>query len=54
MGVETVGFNSGVPIRNGDKVPIEEDKNLYEFWKTKNKSLNKELEKGELFVNLSK
>lgn len=41
-------------LEMGTKLPIGEDKNLYEFWKTKvTKSLNKELEKGELFVNLA-
>jgi cytoplasmic iron level regulating protein YaaA (DUF328/UPF0246 family) len=41
-------------LEMGTKLPIGEDKNLYEFWKAKvTKSLNKELEKGELFVNLA-
>jgi uncharacterized protein len=41
-------------LEMGTKLPIGEKKNLYEFWKaTVTKSLNKELEKGELFVNLA-
>lgn len=41
-------------LEMGTKLPIEDKKNLYEFWKaTVTKSLNKELEKGELFVNLA-
>ncbi len=38
----------------GTKIPIGENKNLYEFWKTTiTKALNKELEEGELFINLA-
>ena len=38
----------------GTKLPIDESKNLYDFWKTTvTDSLNKELKKGELFVNLA-
>jgi uncharacterized protein len=38
----------------GTKLSIGESKNLYEFWKTNiTKALNKELAKGELFINLA-
>ncbi len=41
-------------LEMGTKLPIGESKNLYEFWKsTLTKALNKELEKGELFINLA-
>lgn len=41
-------------LEMGTKLPIGDDKNLYEFWKSKvTKALNKELEKDELFVNLA-
>jgi cytoplasmic iron level regulating protein YaaA (DUF328/UPF0246 family) len=41
-------------LEMGTKLPIEEHKNLYEFWKAKlTKALNKELQKGELFINLA-
>ena len=41
-------------LEMGTKLPIGEAKNLYEFWKeTVTKTLNKELKKGELFVNLA-
>ncbi len=41
-------------LEMGTQLPIEDHKNLYEFWKEKlTKSLNKELKKGELFVNLA-
>lgn len=41
-------------LEMGTKLPIGENKNLYEFWKTTiTKSLNKELKEGELFVNLA-
>lgn len=41
-------------LEMGTKMPIGEYKNLYEFWKnTITKALNKELEKGELFINLA-
>ena len=41
-------------LEMGTKLAIGDDKNLYEFWKTKvTKALNKELEKDELFVNLA-
>lgn len=41
-------------LEMGTSLPIGEDKNLYEFWKPKlTSSLNKELKKGELFVNLA-
>ncbi|MBC5841079.1 MAG: peroxide stress protein YaaA [Flavobacteriaceae bacterium] len=41
-------------LEMGTKLPIGEQKNLYEFWKTTiTKALNKELEKDELFVNLA-
>ena len=38
----------------GTKLPVGDAKNLYEFWKhTITSALNKELHKGELFVNLA-
>lgn len=41
-------------LEMGTSLPIGENKNLYEFWKkTITKSLNAELEKGELFINLA-
>ncbi|MBC5838795.1 peroxide stress protein YaaA [Flavobacterium muglaense] len=41
-------------LEMGTKIPIGESKNLYEFWKTTiTKALNKELEEGELFINLA-
>lgn len=41
-------------LEMGTKLPISESKNLYEFWKsTITKSLNNELQEGELFVNLA-
>ena len=41
-------------LEMGTKLPIGESKNLYDFWKTTvTTSLNKELKKGELFVNLA-
>ncbi|HBI01075.1 MAG TPA: peroxide stress protein YaaA [Flavobacterium sp.] len=41
-------------LEMGTKFPIGKSKNLYEFWKTKiTKELNKELTKGELFINLA-
>ena len=41
-------------LEMGTKLPIGESKNLYEFWKkTITDSLNKELKKGELFINLA-
>jgi uncharacterized protein len=41
-------------LEMGTKINIGESKNLYEFWKTKiTNSLNKELSKDELFVNLA-
>jgi cytoplasmic iron level regulating protein YaaA (DUF328/UPF0246 family) len=41
-------------LEMGTKLPIGERKNLYEFWKTTvTKELNKELKKGELFINLA-
>ena len=41
-------------LEMGTKLPIGENKNLYEFWKTTvTKALNKELKKGELFINLA-
>lgn len=41
-------------LEMGTKLPIGKNKNLYEFWKAKiTKSLNSELKKGELFVNLA-
>lgn len=41
-------------LEMGTKLPIGESNNLYDFWKsTVTTSLNKELKKGELFVNLA-
>jgi cytoplasmic iron level regulating protein YaaA (DUF328/UPF0246 family) len=41
-------------LEMGTKFPIGESKNLYDFWKaTVTASLNKELKKEELFVNLA-
>lgn len=41
-------------LEMGTKLPVGENKNLYEFWKpTITKALNKELKKGELFINLA-
>lgn len=41
-------------LEMGTKLPIDEKKNLYEFWKAAvTKALNKELKEGELFVNLA-
>ena len=41
-------------LEMGTRLPIGVSKNLYEFWKkTITTSLNKELKKGELFINLA-
>ena len=41
-------------LEMGTKIAIGENKNLYEFWKTKiTNSLNKELSKDEVFINLA-
>jgi hypothetical protein len=41
-------------LEMGTKMTVEESKNLYDFWKKKiTNSLNKELHKGELFINLA-
>lgn len=41
-------------LEMGTKLPIGDQKNLYEFWKTTlTHSLNKELKKDELFINLA-
>lgn len=41
-------------LEMGTPLAIGNSKNLYEFWKTKTtKSLNKELQKNELFINLA-
>ena len=41
-------------LEMGTKIAIGDNKNLYEFWKTKiTNSLNKELNKDELFLNLA-
>ncbi len=41
-------------LEMGTSLPIGEHKNLYEFWKqTLTQTLNKELKKGELFINLA-
>lgn len=41
-------------LEMGTNLAVGEDKNLYDFWKKKlTASLNKELSKGELFINLA-
>ncbi|MBG6062606.1 cytoplasmic iron level regulating protein YaaA (DUF328/UPF0246 family) [Flavobacterium sp. CG_9.1] len=41
-------------LEMGTKLPIGESKNLYEYWKpTITEALNKEVNEGELFVNLA-
>jgi len=41
-------------LEMGTHLPVGEEKNLYGFWKKKlTAALNKELKKGELFVNLA-
>jgi hypothetical protein len=41
-------------LEMGTKLPVGESKNLYDFWKkTITTNLNKELKKGDLFVNLA-
>lgn len=41
-------------LEMGTSLPIGKNKNLYEFWKkTITKTLNDELQKGELFINLA-
>ena len=41
-------------LEMGTKLPINDSKNLYEFWKPIiTRALNKELQEGELFVNLA-
>lgn len=41
-------------LEMGTSLPIGKNKNLYEFWKkTITKTLNSELQKGELFINLA-
>jgi cytoplasmic iron level regulating protein YaaA (DUF328/UPF0246 family) len=41
-------------LEMGTKLPIGESRNLYEYWKpTITTALNKELQEGELFVNLA-
>ena len=41
-------------LEMGTKLPINDSKTLYEFWKPIiTKALNKELQEGELFVNLA-
>jgi cytoplasmic iron level regulating protein YaaA (DUF328/UPF0246 family) len=41
-------------LEMGTSIPIGKNKNLYEFWKkTITKTLNDELQKGELFINLA-
>jgi cytoplasmic iron level regulating protein YaaA (DUF328/UPF0246 family) len=41
-------------LEMGTSIAIGKNKNLYEFWeKTITKSLNEELQKGELFINLA-
>lgn len=41
-------------LEMGTKFPVGDNKNLYEFWKTKiTKQLNEELEEDELFLNLA-
>jgi uncharacterized protein len=41
-------------LEMGTKIAVGEYKNLYDFWKKKlTESLNKELKKGEIFINLA-
>jgi len=41
-------------LEMGTSLPIGKNKNLYEYWKkTITKTLNSELQKGELFINLA-
>ena len=41
-------------LEMGTKLPINDSKNLYEFWKVIiTNALNKELQEGELFINLA-
>lgn len=41
-------------LEMGTQLPVGKNKNLYEFWKAKiTKELNKELKKGDLFLNLA-
>lgn len=41
-------------LEMGTKLPINDSKNLYEFWKPIiTKAINKELQEGELFINLA-
>ena len=41
-------------LEMGTQLPVGESKNLYEYWRSKlTAALNKELKKGELFVNLA-
>jgi len=41
-------------LEMGTKFPVGKNKNLYEFWKQKiTKTLNDELDEGELFLNLA-
>lgn len=41
-------------LEMGTKFPVGKNKNLYEFWKQKiTKTLNDELEEGEVFLNLA-
>jgi cytoplasmic iron level regulating protein YaaA (DUF328/UPF0246 family) len=41
-------------LEMGTKLAVGDDKNLYEFWKTKvTKMINSELKKEELFINLA-
>ena len=41
-------------LEMGTKLPIDQSKNLYDFWKLKiTLALNKELTKNELFINLA-
>lgn len=41
-------------LEMGTQLPVGESKNLYDYWKPKlTSALNKEIKKGELFVNLA-
>lgn len=41
-------------LEMGTKLPVDDSKNLYEFWKPKiARALNKEVHKNELFINLA-
>jgi cytoplasmic iron level regulating protein YaaA (DUF328/UPF0246 family) len=52
--LKTLDLMQPYRLEMGTKFPIGKSKNLYDFWKSKiTKELNKELTKGELFINLA-